>query len=748
MLFRGVRVRPSLQVAVLLAAFLQHSRCEKYIDKYGYLKWNSRSNILQGAETRLEFRFRYCNNKGVLIYQQGEGRNFFALGVNDERLYIEASIDGLAVEMYVGESVRQNQNHDVTIIGLRTLSSQTRFNINGIAYTPEGLTDVVVNLDFTRSILIGETLIGGYATIDHLRLRTQRLKAYPITCITFLRAGQTDIDLNNPSSQLGVSDECVVCLPPSTVTLTKVTSYLKMRVDNTPRFNTVISLKFRTKAPDGLLFYFGGPAYMALYLEGGALVLRLNTRGTVEDANYKTTRMTFNDGEMQEVLVTRYGDEANLRDGVGNVHAIFGGAVRSGEPLNAEFLYVGGFPDANCADISENIQVRQSFRGCLEDLRFASYSAVEEAPTKLNFKTENDGSRDVDFSACLESASCPPYSCTREAQRCSLGVCECIHGYGVRSQDPLLCYNIDDCTPNPCQNGAVCTDKIADYNCTCTDRYKGKNCSSIRNCYDFPCLNGVQCIELNTTTPSAAGRICSCAPGYKGEDCGEDCDECSEQCNSGMCVNYISCENRFGDFICECEPGYEWKNCSKEIDRPVTPIQLSPANLAAIFVGLIILLVLVIVAVAFRRQIVYRFQKCCSWMSQQGTQVQGNTRNTITQGTVRESIGLRTLVEVTYMGLQQPNPHADTSTQTGRSAPSEDHAYQSLSRETMEGASGYTSMRPTKNKAISSPCQGEDDYEHPNQDNSSQEGGQTYVNESIAEPYPNQQDEYGYEIVL
>ncbi|XP_066268429.1 delta-like protein C [Branchiostoma lanceolatum] len=280
---------------------------------------------------------------------------------------------------------------------------------------------------------------------------------------------------------------------------------------------------------------------------------------------------------MQEVSVTRTGNTAILRDGAGNIIAqvIFGGSQNTAQALNAERLHVGGFEAAVLGGLSSDIEVTQSFRGCLEELRFASYSAVESAPTLVNFENQNIDARlccfhfspsGVDFSSCLESASCQSYPCTAEDQQCSLGVCECIHGYGVRAQDPPVCYNIDDCSPNPCQNGERCTDRIADYNCTCTDRYKGKNCSVIRNCYDFPCLNGAECIELDTPTPSAAGRICSCTPGLKGVDCGQDCDECNEQCNSGMCVNSISCVNSIGDFICECKIGYEGKDCSSEID--------------------------------------------------------------------------------------------------------------------------------------------------------------------------------------
>ncbi|CAH1247908.1 FAT1 [Branchiostoma lanceolatum] len=768
MLVCGGRVRNmySLQVVVtvFLVAFAQQARCEKYIDKSGYLKWNLGSNVLQGAQDRLEFRFRYCNKQGVLIYQQGEGRNFFALGVNNERLYIEASINQLAVEMYVGENVGRNQTHDVTITGVRTLNYQTRVIINGISYTPEILTDVEVSLDFSSSMLVGETQIGGYESIDQLRLNTQRLKAYPITCITFIRAGPTDIDLDSPSSQLGVSDTCIVCLPPSLVTLTRTDSFLRMRVDNSPRSNNVISLKFRTKAPDGLLFYFGGPCYVALYLEGGALVLRLNTRGSGSDTKYKTTRATFNDGEMQEVSVTRTGNTATLRDGAGNIIAqvIFGGSQNTAQALNAERLYVGGFEAAVLGGLSSDIEVTQSFRGCLEELRFASYSAVESAPTLVNFENQHIDASGVDFSSCLESASCQSYPCTGEGQQCSLGVCECIHGYGVRAQDPLVCYNIDDCSPNPCQNGARCTDKIADYNCTCTDRYKGKNCSVVRNCYDFPCLNGAACIELDTPTPSAAGRSCNCAQGYKGVDCGQDCDECSEQCNSGICVNSISCENSIGDFICECKVGYEGKDCSSEIDyckdgpcgpgicnnfltgynctcpddpteavqnrqscgpiSPSGPIAISPASLAVILVCLVIVLILVAVFVA------YYWQKYRARMSQRG-KTQHTTHVQEQQNTIQQEPVYQTLNPATYMVLQPPNRHAEVSTQTEHSAPSEDHAYQPLSRETMEAPSGYSSLQPTNNRARSSVNQGEDDYENPDQDDSNPDGHQNDVNE-------------------
>ena len=75
---------------------------EKYIDVDGYIKYDAvsvaTSNQLRGAEQVLEFSFRYCHDPGMLIYQEGgnsaaERDLFFALGVNQGKLYLEWKVD-------------------------------------------------------------------------------------------------------------------------------------------------------------------------------------------------------------------------------------------------------------------------------------------------------------------------------------------------------------------------------------------------------------------------------------------------------------------------------------------------------------------------------------------------------------------------------------------------------------------------------------------------------------------------------
>lgn len=49
--------------------------------------------------------------------------------------------------------------------------------------------------------------------------------------------------------------------------------------------------------------------------------------------------------------------------------------------------------------------------------------------------------------------------------------------FTVTSFDRYLIYaDIDECSPNPCSNGGICKDGINGYTCTCAAGYKGNNC--------------------------------------------------------------------------------------------------------------------------------------------------------------------------------------------------------------------------------------------------------------------------------
>ena len=167
-----------------------------------------------------------------------------------------------------------------------------------------------------------------------------------------------------------------------------------------------------------------------------------------------------------------------------------------------------------------------------------------------------------------------------------------INAYECHCQDTgfegQICeINIDECASNPCVHNSTCTDLINDYNCNCFEGYDGKNCQDdINECSQIPCKNDGACFERSNQTlylPSslsnlpvnistdfdqpfsyanAAGYVCSCIPGFTGDNCEININECEgDPCLHGKCLDLVN------EYQCECDPGYEGENCEIEINE-------------------------------------------------------------------------------------------------------------------------------------------------------------------------------------
>ncbi|KAI8479042.1 hypothetical protein Bbelb_432320 [Branchiostoma belcheri] len=100
------------------------------------------SSAAAGAEEQLKLSFRHCNKDGgLLLYQEGSGNNYFAIGVYNNGIYMEMNWNNTLVEISGGAgpsgvfaNVSSSRYTEVTITGLRQLE-HANVTVDGRAVT-------------------------------------------------------------------------------------------------------------------------------------------------------------------------------------------------------------------------------------------------------------------------------------------------------------------------------------------------------------------------------------------------------------------------------------------------------------------------------------------------------------------------------------------------------------------------------------------------------------------------------------
>ncbi|OPJ67614.1 crumbs-like protein 2 isoform B [Patagioenas fasciata monilis] len=264
---------------------------------------------------------------------------------------------------------------------------------------------------------------------------------------------------------------------------------------------------------------------------------------------------------------------------------------------------VPGFQGHNCdIDINECASRPCQNNGtCLNEMDHYVCKCVP-GYTGVNCDTEID---ECDSDPCQNGALCNDhvgfYTCTCapgfQGIHCEVDINECgsqpcqhngtcldlINSYGCDCSDTGFegehCeLDILECASAPCLNGATCVEGIKHYSCACWPGYTGQHCEKdVDECATNPCHNGGVCFERsnpahygtrpdfpsNFSYSQAAGFLCWCQPGFAGETCFTNIDECESQpCqNGGLCVD------RIDGFLCHCLPGYSGVECAVNINE-------------------------------------------------------------------------------------------------------------------------------------------------------------------------------------
>ncbi|MEQ9651742.1 MAG: fibrinogen-like YCDxxxxGGGW domain-containing protein [Sandaracinaceae bacterium] len=114
------------------------------------------------------------------------------------------------------------------------------------------------------------------------------------------------------------------------------------------------------------------------------------------------------------------------------------------------------------------------------------------------------------------------------------------------------------CELEPCLNGGTCDDSSGTISCICAPGYEGDLCEvDIDDCADAPCQNDGTCID------EVDGFTCDCPDGWAGDTCEEEI----EDCDPNPCMNGGTCDDSSGVPVCTCPAGFDGSICNVDIDE-------------------------------------------------------------------------------------------------------------------------------------------------------------------------------------
>jgi hypothetical protein len=127
---------------------------------------------------------------------------------------------------------------------------------------------------------------------------------------------------------------------------------------------------------------------------------------------------------------------------------------------------------------------------------------------------------------------------------------------------------------NPCLNGATCQSKVPDYDspsysqqessqinyqCICPIDISGEHCQYSQYPYGY-CINNGSLISTFDDSNNQSIKTCLCAPGFQGQHCQENIDDCINI----HCSNHGICQDEISSYSCLCFNGFYGSECEQK----------------------------------------------------------------------------------------------------------------------------------------------------------------------------------------
>uniref|UniRef100_A0A8C6D5H0 Crumbs cell polarity complex component 1 n=1 Tax=Moschus moschiferus TaxID=68415 RepID=A0A8C6D5H0_MOSMO len=371
---------------------------------------------------------------------------------------------------------------------------------------------------------------------------------------------------------------------------------------NITRDLTNVTFGFRTRDAHAIILHAEKePEFLRLHIRDSRLLFQLQSGNSFVNMLSLTSLQPVSDGVWHQVTVsmTDPGAQASRwqMEVDGRTPPVTS-AVAAGS-----LSFLKGDTDIYVGDRASGSA--PALRGCLGTIAISGLylSYFENAPGLVNRPQEEmflKVSGPPVETGCLQLDACRSGPClhggrcedTYSSHRCSCPAgragprCElqvrgclsrpCIHGncsapggaaYHCRCEPGFTGVNceseVDHCQHHQCADGATCVSAANGYSCRCPGNFTGRFCRYLRlpptlcgnEKTNLTCYNGGNCTEFQ-------GEMkCACWPGFTGERCDKDIDECA----SDPCLHGGRCHDLLNGFRCACALAFAGPRCELDL---------------------------------------------------------------------------------------------------------------------------------------------------------------------------------------